>query len=89
MSKKTLPDFLAHAHDERDPSPWLALWLDQSTPLPDPVKTAWLAAVEMVMAVEGQARAARQIADTARHTAALYLMQFQHITERMPHGSNP
>ncbi|PLC04329.1 hypothetical protein CY658_20205 [Variovorax sp. RO1] len=49
----------------------------------------WLAAVEMVMAVEGQPRAARQIADTARHTAALYLMQFQHITERMPHGSNP
>ena len=48
----------------------------------------WLAAVEMVMAVEGQARAARQIADTARHTAALYLMQFQHITERMPHEPN-
>jgi 3-oxoacyl-[acyl-carrier-protein] synthase-3 len=48
----------------------------------------WLTAVEMVMAVEGQARAARQITDTARHTAALYLMQFQHITERMPHGSN-
>jgi 3-oxoacyl-[acyl-carrier-protein] synthase-3 len=48
----------------------------------------WLAAVEMVMAIEGQARAARQIIDTARHTAALYLMQFQHITERMPHGSN-
>ena len=43
----------------------------------------WLTAVEMVMAVEGQARAARQITDTARHTAALYLMQFQHITERM------
>ncbi|KQW57015.1 StlD/DarB family beta-ketosynthase [Variovorax sp. Root411] len=48
----------------------------------------WLTAVEMVMAVEGQARAARQIADTARHTAALYLMQFQHITERSPHGPN-
>ena len=40
------------------------------------------------MAVEGQARAARQIIDTARHTAALYLMQFQNITERRPHGSN-
>ena len=48
----------------------------------------WLAAVEMVMAIEGQARAARQIIDTARHTAALYLMQFQHITERMPHEPN-
>lgn len=47
----------------------------------------WLFAVEMVMAVEGQARAARQIADTARHTAALYLMQFQHITERISHAN--
>lgn len=37
------PDFLARAHDERDPSPWLALYLDQSTPLPDDVKAAWLA----------------------------------------------
>ncbi|MDB5850237.1 MAG: hypothetical protein JWP29_3989 [Rhodoferax sp.] len=38
-----LPDFLAQTHDERDPSPWLALYLDQSTPLPDDVKSAWLA----------------------------------------------
>ena len=37
------PDFLAKGHDERDPSPWLALYLDQSTPLPDEVKAAWLA----------------------------------------------
>ena len=34
---KAMPDFLAQAHDPRDPSPWLALYLDQSTPLPDPV----------------------------------------------------
>jgi 3-oxoacyl-[acyl-carrier-protein] synthase-3 len=53
----------------------------------------WLAAVEMVMAVEareggmGQGRTARQIIDTAHHTATLYLMQFQHITERMPHDA--
>ena len=40
---KAMPDFLAQAHDPRDPSPWLALYLDQSTPLPDPVKAAWLA----------------------------------------------
>ncbi|WPH16580.1 DUF6999 family protein [Variovorax paradoxus] len=37
------PDFLSKGHDERDPSPWLALYLDQSTPLPDEVKAAWLA----------------------------------------------
>lgn len=38
-----LPDFLAQAYDERDPNPWRALYLDRSTPLPDPVKRAWLA----------------------------------------------
>jgi hypothetical protein len=36
------PEFLTQTHDERDPSPWLALYLDQSTPLDDDVKTAWL-----------------------------------------------
>jgi len=41
----------------------------------------WLVAVEMVMALDTGGRAARQIIDTARHTAALYLMQFQHVTE--------
>ncbi|UXY16236.1 hypothetical protein N8I74_04240 [Chitiniphilus purpureus] len=40
---KRLPDFLAREHDPRDPNPWLALYLDQSTPLPDHVKQAWLA----------------------------------------------
>lgn len=34
--------FNDHPHDERDPSPWLALYLDDSTPLPDHVKAAWL-----------------------------------------------
>ncbi len=36
------PDFRDAPHDERDPNPWLALYLDQSTPLPDEVKAAWL-----------------------------------------------
>ena len=35
-------DFKDQVWDERDPSPWLALYLDQSTPLPDEVKAAWL-----------------------------------------------
>ena len=43
MDRTRTPDFLTQAHDERDPSPWLALYLDQSTPLPDNVKAAWLA----------------------------------------------
>ncbi len=37
------PNFLAEEFDPRDPNPWLALYLDQSTPLPDHVKQAWLA----------------------------------------------
>ncbi|HEY8939506.1 MAG TPA: hypothetical protein VIM59_04925 [Cellvibrio sp.] len=37
------PQFLAQEFDPRDPNPWLALYLDQSTPLPDHVKKAWLA----------------------------------------------
>jgi hypothetical protein len=37
-----LPPFLAEAHDPADPNPWLALYLDHSTPLPDEVKKAWL-----------------------------------------------
>lgn len=32
-------------HDPRDPNPWLANYLDQSTPLHDAVKRAWLADV--------------------------------------------
>ena len=39
---KQEPEFLAKAHDPLDPSPWLALYLDRSTPLPDKVKKAWL-----------------------------------------------
>ena len=37
------PKFLQEEFDPRDPNPWLALYLDQSTPLPDHVKKAWLA----------------------------------------------
>jgi hypothetical protein len=36
------PDFLTQEHDPRDPSPWLALYLDRSTPFMDHVKVAWL-----------------------------------------------
>jgi hypothetical protein len=37
------PRFLAEAHDPRDPNPWLAIYLDQSIPLADECKKAWLA----------------------------------------------
>ena len=35
-------DFEALRHDPRDPNPWLALYLDHSTPLDAQVKKAWL-----------------------------------------------
>ena len=37
------PDTFDAPHDPRDPNPWLANYLDQSTPLDDAVKRAWLA----------------------------------------------
>jgi uncharacterized protein DUF6999 len=37
------PRFLADPHDPRDPNPWLAVYLDQSIPLADECKKAWLA----------------------------------------------
>lgn len=35
-------DFESMQHDPRDPNPWLALYLDQSTPVDPAVKKAWL-----------------------------------------------
>lgn len=40
---KQAPDFITQAHDPRDPNPWLAMYLDHSTPIDDAVKRAWLA----------------------------------------------
>lgn len=39
---KELPEFLAGGHDPRDPNPWMALYLDQSIPIAEDVKRAWL-----------------------------------------------
>ena len=39
----TEPKFLHDEHDVRDPSPWLALYLDRSIPLAEDCKRAWLA----------------------------------------------
>lgn len=41
----------------------------------------WLAAVELALDCDPTGRATRRIIDTARHTAALYLMQFHHVME--------
>jgi hypothetical protein len=39
---KEMPAFLSGEHDPRDPNPWLALYLDQSIPIAEDVKRAWL-----------------------------------------------
>lgn len=36
------PDFLNEPHDDRDPSPWRALYFDQSVPMNERAKRAWL-----------------------------------------------
>ena len=41
----------------------------------------WLAAVELALDCDEDGRAERRIVDTARRTAALYLMQFHHVME--------
>lgn len=38
----TQPKFLHEPHDPKDPSPWRALYLDQSLPLAEECKRAWL-----------------------------------------------
>jgi 3-oxoacyl-[acyl-carrier-protein] synthase-3 len=43
----------------------------------------WLLGVELVLALEPTGRAAEQIVATARRTAQLYLMQFEHVKELM------
>ncbi len=39
---KTLPPFILDEHNPADPNPWLALYLDKSSPLSDEIKQAWL-----------------------------------------------
>jgi hypothetical protein len=39
---KQLPSFLSEPHDDRDPNPWRALYLDQSVPMNPHAKRAWL-----------------------------------------------
>ena len=41
----------------------------------------WLAAVELALDCDEDGRAEQRIVDTARRTAALYLMQFHHVME--------
>ncbi|WP_367847523.1 hypothetical protein [Rhodoferax sp. WC2427] len=75
---KRLPDLLARDHDPSDPSPWLALYLDQSTPLPDHVKQAWL---------EDSSSASRQfLLPFVRPLARTCIVLIQVVKAFMPRG---
>ena len=39
----------------------------------------WLIAVQMALDLDTEGTAQQAILQTARHTAAMYLMQFQHV----------
>lgn len=43
MTVNNPPAFLREPYDPADPNPWLALYLDQSVPMADEAKRAWLA----------------------------------------------
>lgn len=72
------PHFLDQAHDPRDPNPWLALYLDESTPLPDHVKRAWLS---------DSASASRQyLLPLTRPLARLFIILIQVVKIVLPNN---
>ncbi|MFT0548799.1 iron-containing redox enzyme family protein [Allopusillimonas ginsengisoli] len=49
----------------------------------------WLTAVSIALECDDSGKAERAIVNTARRTAALYLMQFQHVKENDNNATNP
>lgn len=73
---KTLPTFVLDDHNPADPSPWLALYLDQSSPLSDEIKQAWLV---------DSASASRQfLMPIVRPLARLCIVVFQVVKALVP-----
>jgi hypothetical protein len=75
-----LPDFLREPHDERDPSPWLALYLDASVPIAEPAKRAWLADLS--------SRSRQYLLPVVRPFARLLIVVFQLIKLVAPRIQN-
>ena len=73
---KQAPDFESLAHDPEDPNPWLALYLDRSTPLPDHVKQAWLA--------DSSSGARQYLLPVVRPLARLTIVLFQVLKIVLP-----
>lgn len=64
------------AHDPRDPNPWLALYLDQSTPLDAEVKHAWL--------VDSSSRCRQYFLPVVRPIARGVIVLFQLVKTVLP-----
>lgn len=69
-------DFDRMHHDPRDPNPWLALYLDHSTPVDPEVKKAWL--------VDSSSRCRQFVLPIVRPFARLTIIVFQLVKTVFP-----
>ena len=75
-----IPEFLREPHDERDPNPWLALYLDESVAMAEPAKRAWL---------EDLSSKNRQfVLPLARPFARIWMVIFQLVKLIFPHSQS-
>jgi len=72
----TQPKFLHEPHDPKDPSPWRALYLDQSLPLAEECKRAWLEDLS--------SRSRQFLLPVVRPLARLTIVMFQLLKIVMP-----
>jgi hypothetical protein len=77
MNMTDVPDFLNKPHDDRDPDPWLALYLDQSVAMADVAKRAWLA--------DASSRNRQFILPITRPFARLLILLIQVLKLAAPH----
>jgi hypothetical protein len=73
---KTLPNFILDEHNPADPSPWLALYLDKSSPLSDEIKQAWLA--------DSASRSRQFLMPIVRPLARAFIVLFQLVKALLP-----
>jgi hypothetical protein len=73
---KTLPNFLLDEHNPADPNPWLALYLDRSSPLSDEIKQAWL--------TDSASRSRQFLMPVVRPLARTLIVLFQLIKAVLP-----
>ncbi len=72
-----LPKFLEKPHDERDPDPWRALYLDRSVTMADVAKRAWLA--------DSSSRNRQFVLPITRPLARMLILLFQVFKIAAPH----